>query len=121
MGLVAALAVFFVLQLAAALLTWRDAEIRAPGLGDAIVAYGVCLALLVPALVLPGRWRAVPTALSALAGTAVPVVLSRDLVEMLGPREVWIGQSMTVHVVFPLVVGAAAVVSLLRNGRRSRH
>lgn len=121
LGLVSALAVFFALQFVAAVFAWRDAEIALPALEDAIVAYGVCLALLVPVPLLRGRWRTIPTALAALAGTVVPVLLSRDLLEMLGPRDVWIGQSMTVDVLFPLLVGLAAVITLLRNGGRREH
>lgn len=82
-----------------------------------MVVYAVCAALLLPAFVLPGRWRVVPTVLATATGVLGPVVLARDLMEVVGPRDVWVGQSLTLQVLFPLVVGLFAVVALLRAPR----
>lgn len=77
-----------------------------------MIAYVICAALVVPALVLRGRWRILPVIVAAVAGMVAPVLLSRDLMDVVGPREVWVGQSLTLQVLFPVVVGFAAVVVL---------
>ncbi len=119
-GLATALLAFYVLQLGAALLSWYDSEIRTPGQSDAIAAYSVCSLLLVPVYLFRGRWRVVPLLAATAAGVATPVLLSRDLLGMLGVPDVWIGQSLTLHVLFPLVVGlVAATAVLVRGSRRS--
>lgn len=112
-GLVVALFVFYCLQLAAAAVAWREAPIRTDALSDAMVAYAVCAVLVLPAFVLRGRWRILPTLLATAVGTAVPILLARDLMEVVGPRDVWVGQSLTLQVLFPLVVGFSAMIALL--------
>lgn len=116
-ALLVALLVFYCLQLATALVAWREAPIRTEALVDPIVVYAVCAALLLPAFVLPGRWRVVPTVLATATGVLGPVVLARDLMEVVGPRDVWVGQSLTLQVLFPLVVGLFAVIALLTAPR----
>jgi len=116
-GLVLALLVFYCLQLAAAAIAWREAPIRTDALIDPIVAYAVCAALVVPALLARGRWRVVPVLLATAAGAIAPVLLARDLMEVVGPRDVWVGQSLTLQVLFPLVVGLCTVVALLSAPR----
>lgn len=111
--LVLALAVFYILSLAGVWLAWWDAEIRPPGLADGVVGYVVCVGLLAPAFVLRGRWRSVPTLLAAAAGVVLPVYLASDLLSMLGIRDVWIGQSLTLGVLFPLLVGGLALLAQL--------
>ncbi len=119
-GLCAALAAFYLLQLGGGLLTWYEAEIRLPGQKDVIVGYGLCLILLVPAFVLRGRWRVLPTIAASLAGAAVPLVVAGDMFAMLGIQDVWVGQSLTLHVLFPLAVGGSAVLAQLLGGRIPR-
>ena len=60
-------------------------------------------------------WLAGP-AVAALA--LVPVLLARDLMEVVGPREVWVGQSLTLQVLFPLLIGLTAVIAVLSAPRR---
>jgi hypothetical protein len=112
-----ALLVFYCLQLGSAAVAWREAPIRTDALVDAMVAYAICAVLVLPALLLRGRWRVLPALLATAAGTVAPVLLSRDLMEVVGPRDVWVGQSLTLQVVFPLVVGLCAVVALLTAPR----
>lgn len=112
-GLLVALLVFYCLQLAAAAVAWREAPIRTDALVDPMLAYATCALLVLPALLLRGRWRVFPTLVATAAGTVSPVLLSRDLMEVVGPRDVWVGQSLTLQVIFPLVVGLCAVVALL--------
>ena len=110
---------FYLLQAAVAFLSWYDAAIRTPGQADAMVAWAVCAGLVVPALILRGRWRALPIVVATLAGAVAPILLSRDLVAMLGVPDVWVGQGLTLQVLFPLFLGVpAAVAALLSGGRR---
>jgi len=114
---VVALLVFFAAQAANAWVAWYEAPIRTDDMVDAIVAYLICGAAVVPALALRGRWRVIPVLLATLAGAIVPVALSRDLMDAVGPRSVWVGQSLTLQVMFPLLLGllaAGAVVSAPR-------
>ena len=116
-GFVVALLVFFAAQAANAWVAWYEAPIRTDDMVDAIVAYLICGAAVVPALALRGRWRVIPVLLATLAGAIVPVALSRDLMDAVGPRSVWVGQSLTLQVMFPLLLGllaAGAVVSAPR-------
>ncbi len=108
-----ALMAFYVLQFGVALLAWYDAELRTPGQADAMVAWAVCAALLLPALLLDGRWRALPLVVATVAGAVAPVLLSRDLLGMLGIPDVWVGQALTLHVVFPLCLGIPATIASL--------
>jgi hypothetical protein len=112
-----ALMAFYVLQFAVALLAWYDAELRTPGQADAMVAWAVCAALLLPALLLRGRLRALPLMGATAAGALAPVLLSRDLVGMLGIPDVWVGQALTLHVVFPLCLGIPATFAALAAPR----
>jgi hypothetical protein len=73
----------------------------------------VCAALLLPALLLDGRWRALPLVVATVAGALTPVLLSRDLLGMLGIPDVWVGQALTLHVVFPLCLGIPATIAAL--------
>ena len=63
------------------------------------------------------RWRLRPP-----AGTLAPVLLSRDLLSLLGIPDVWVGQAFTLHVLFPMCVGIpatiAALVSPVRGGNQ---
>lgn len=115
---------FYCLEFATALIAWREAPIRTEALVDPMVAYAVCAGLVLPALLFPGRWRVVPALVATAAGVLAPVLLTRDLMEVVGPRDVWVGQSLTLQVLFPLVVGLCAVVAVMtapRGGpRRSR-
>lgn len=113
-----ALFAFYCLQFATAALAWREAPIRTDAQLNAIIAYGTCAALVVPAFVLRGRWRILPVVVAAAAGTAAPVLLTRDLMEVVGPREVWVGQSLTLQVLFPVVVGLATVMALATAPKR---
>jgi hypothetical protein len=118
-GLLVALLAFYCLQLASAAVAWYEAPIRTDALVDAMVAYAICAALVLPGLLLRGRWRVLPVLLATAAGAAAPVLLSRELMEVLGPRDVWVGQSLTLQVVFPLVIGLCAVVALLTAPNRA--
>ena len=73
--------------------------------------------LVVPAFLFRGLWRLVPVLAGTAAGVLTPVLLSRDLLGMLGVPDVWVGQSLTLHVVFPLVVGLSAAVAVILAGR----
>lgn len=117
-ALLVALLAFYVLQLAAALLAWREAPIRTEALLDPIRAWALCSVAVLPALMLRGRWRALPAAAATALGTATPILLSRDLIEVVGPRDVWVGQSLTLQVLFPLLVGSAATLAVLTAPRR---
>lgn len=108
-----ALLAFYLLQFATASVFWLDAEIRTPGQADAMVTWAVCAALVLPALLLRGRWRALPLAAATLAGTLAPVLLSRDLLRLLGIPDVWVGQAFTLHVIFPLCLGIPATIAAL--------
>lgn len=118
-GLLVALFAFYCLQLAAAVVAWREAPIRTDALVDPMVAYAICVVAVLPAFVLRGRWRVGPTLVATAAGTLAPVLLARDLMQVVGPRDVWVGQSLTLQVVFPLVVGICAVVALLTAPRQA--
>ena len=114
-----ALMAFYLLQLAVEFLSWYDAELRTPGQADAMVAWAVCAGVLLPALLLRGRWRVLPFLAATLAGAATPILLSRDLVAMLGVPDVWIGQGLTLQVLFPLLLGVPAAVAALLSGPRN--
>ncbi len=116
-GFVVALLLFFLLQAANSAVLWREAPIRTDPMVDAIVAHLACALLAVAALLLRGRWRALPVLLATLVGAAVPVYLNRDLMDVVGPRNVWVGQSLTLQVLFPLVVGLVATVAVLTAPR----
>ncbi|MFV0316404.1 MAG: hypothetical protein ACK5O2_05510 [Microthrixaceae bacterium] len=116
-GFVVALLLFFALQCANALVVWREAPIRSDAMIEAVLVHLGCAALVVPALLLRGRWRALPLVVATIAGAVAPVGLSRDLIGVLGPRDVWVGQSLTLHVLFPLVLGAVATVAVLSAPR----
>lgn len=115
LGLTVALLVWSVLLLASSLLLWIDSDVPRAGLGEAIGGYGLCAVLVACGIAAPGRWRALFTASVALLGAALPVFLARDLVDTLGLADVWVGQSLTFGVLFPLVVGGGATVALLRS------
>ncbi len=112
-----ALFAFYCLQLAAAFVAWWQAPIRTEALTAPMVAYGTCAVLMVPALLLRGRWRVIPTLAATALGTIAPLWLARDLIEIVGPRDVWVGQSLTLQVCFPLVVGLGAIVALFTASR----
>ena len=111
-----ALMAFYLLQFAVDFLAWYDAELRTPGQADAMVAWAVCSGVLLPALLLRGRWRVLPIFVATLAGAAAPILLSRDLVAMLGVPDVWIGQGLTLQVLFPLLLGLPAAGAALLSG-----
>ena len=113
-----ALLAFYLLQLAAAVLAWSEAPIRTESLSDAMRAWAVCVVAVLPALLLRGRWRALPALAATVLGALVPVLLARDLMEVVGPREVWVGQSLTLQVLFPLLIGLTAVIAVLSAPRR---
>lgn len=112
-----ALFVFYCLEFATALVAWHEAPIRTDALVDPMVAYAVCAGSVLPGFLLPGRWRAVPALLATAAGVLTPILLTRDLMEVIGPRDVWVGQSLTLQVLFPLVLGLCAVVAILSAPR----
>ncbi|MGI9577271.1 MAG: hypothetical protein ACR2OH_03635 [Microthrixaceae bacterium] len=119
--LAVALLAFYGLQFATAALSWYDAEIRTPGQADAMVTYAACAALVVPALLLRGRWKALPLAAAAILGAIAPVMLSRDLLGLLGIPDVWVGQAFTLHVLFPLCLGVPATIAALASPARGEH
>jgi hypothetical protein len=115
-----ALLAFYLLEFAVAFLSWYDAEMRTPGQSDSMVAWALCALLLLPALLMRGRGRALPLLLATVAGAVAPVLLSRDLVGVLGIPDVWVGQALTLHVVFPLCLGLPATVAALLPGGPGR-
>ncbi len=117
-GLTFALFVFYGLSLASVTLSWRDAVVRPPGLAEAITGYAACCGIVVVGMLVPGRWRAIPMFLATVAGTVLPMYLVRDLLDTLGKHDLWVGQSLTLTVLFPLLVGGAATIAILRRPRR---
>lgn len=117
-GLTFALLAFFLLSLAGVSLRWLDAAVRSPGLREGVIGYASCSAVVLVGLLVPGRWRSIPLLLATVGGAVLPVYLVRDLLDLLGTRDVWIGQSLTLSVLFPLLVGGAGTVAILRRPRR---
>ena len=117
-GLTFALFVFFALSLVSVTLSWLDTTVRPPGLAEAITGYGVCSGLVVVAMLFPGRWRSIPVLLATVAGVLLPLYLVRDLLDTLGVHDLWVGQSLTLGVLFPLLVGGTATIAILRRPRR---
>jgi hypothetical protein len=115
LGLCVALFAWSALLCMSSLLLWIDAEVPQSGLGEAVVGYGICALVVLAGMAAPGRWRAVFTAAVAVFGALLPLYLARDLVDTLGVSDVWVGQSLTFGVMFPLVVGGGATVALLRT------
>jgi hypothetical protein len=115
LGLSVALFAWSALLFVSSLLLWFDADVPQSGLTEAMVGYGICALVVLVGMAAPGRWRAVFTAAVAVFGAILPLYLARDLVDTLGVSDVWVGQSLTFGVLFPLVVGGGATVALLRT------
>jgi len=117
-GFLVAFGLYSVLQFGAAVLRHTDDLVRSPGTREAVVGYGLCCALVATSVVLRGRWRSLLLVPTALFAAALPVWLSRGLLQSMPPRDVWIGQSLTPEVAFPLATGLTAAYVALRRGRR---
>jgi hypothetical protein len=109
--------VWICLALLTSVLAWWRAVIRTDPLVEAVVGYALCLAAMVLAMWLPGRWRPVGILLAGAGASFVPLWINRGLFGSIPPDDLWIGQSMTLVVLFPLAMGVAGAVGHLRGLR----
>jgi hypothetical protein len=115
LGLCVALFAWFALLFVSSMLLWIDSDPSRAALSEAVIGYGICAVVVLVGMTVPGRWRAVFSAAATVFGALLPLYLARDLVDSLGVGDVWVGQSLTFGVLFPLVVGGGATVALLRT------
>lgn len=115
LGLCVALFAWFALLFVSSLLLVVDSDAPPAGLTEAVIGYGLCAVVVLLGMAAPGRWRAAFTAAVTLFGALLPLYLARDLVDSLGVGDVWVGQSLTFGVLFPVVVGGGATIALIRT------
>ena len=120
MGMSIALLAYYVLQFATCSLLWFDSRHTGSGAAEGMFVYGAAAAVMIVAMIEPGRLRALFIAVAALAGAALPVYQTRHLFQSLGIHDVLVGQGVITSVLLPLIVGAVAVALLAKSGLSGR-
>ncbi len=114
-GLAFALFGFVVLALVGVILLILDFGEVNSQLRKLVTGYLLSSVLLGASMLAPRKPRAVLIAVSGAAAAASPVVAGWELVQSFGLQDLWIGQSWTLMVLFPLITGGISASLIYRS------
>lgn len=116
-GLIIALLLFVTLSLLGILIVVIDFGDLSSNLRDSLVGYSLASLLAIGALLATKMAKPTLAAAAGIVGGVTPIVASRDLLGSFGLKDLWIGQSWTLMVLLPLLLGLGAALLTWSNPR----